>query len=58
MPDISTFELIFEDFKFDFDTSLRLDEHGYLDPNVQSCDINFGKSYFYHDNALVAIFMH
>lgn len=58
LPDISEFELIFENFKFDFDASFKLDEHGYLDPVVQSCDINFGKSYFYHNNGLVAIFMH
>ena len=58
MPDISTFELKFDNFKFDFDAYFKLDDHGYLDPIVQSCDINFGKSYFYHDNGIVAIFMH
>jgi hypothetical protein len=35
LPDISTFELKFENFKFDFDASFKLDEHGYLDPIVQ-----------------------
>ena len=58
MPDISTFRLIVDNFKFDFDASFKLDNHGYLDPIVQYCDINFGQSYFYHDNGIMAIVMH
>lgn len=34
LPDISTFELKFENFKFDFDAYFKLDDHGYLDPIV------------------------
>ena len=58
MPDISTFELKFENFKFDFDAYFKLDDHGYLDPIVKRCDILFGESYLYHDNPIVGFFMH
>lgn len=51
-------ELIFEDFDFNFQTDLVLDENGYLDPVVYDCDIKFGNSYLYHDNKIVAFVMH
>ena len=50
--------MIFKDFKFDFETDLVLDENGYLDPVVYTADINFGESYLYHDNPIVAFVMH
>lgn len=50
--------MIFKDFKFDFETDLVLDEHGYLDPVVYSADIHFGESYLYHDNPITAFVMH
>ena len=58
MPDYSKVELIFKDFKFDFRTDLKLDSNGYLDPIVYSCEINFGDSYLYHDNPVLAFIMH
>jgi hypothetical protein len=50
--------LIFKDFKFDFDTDLKLDENGYLDPVVKACNVRFGESYLYHDNPITALVMH
>jgi hypothetical protein len=50
--------LIFKDFKFDFDTDLKLDENGYLDPIVKACNVRFGESYLYHDNPITALVMH
>ena len=58
LPDYSNVQLIFKDFKFDFETDLVLDEHGYLDPVVYSADIHFGESYLYHDNPITAFVMH
>lgn len=58
LPDYSPVTLIFNDFKFDFRTDLRLDNFGYLDPVVYSCEIDFGKSYLYHDNPVLAVVMH
>jgi hypothetical protein len=58
LPDYSNIQLIFKDFKIDFETDLVLDEHGYLDPVVYSADIHFGESYLYHDNPITAFVMH
>jgi hypothetical protein len=58
LPDYSNIQLIFKDFKLDFETDLQLDEHGYLDPIVYSADIHFGESYLYHDNPITAFIMH
>lgn len=58
LPDYSNVQLIFKDFKFDFESDLVLDEHGYLDPVVYSADIHFGESYLYHDNPITAFVMH
>ena len=58
LPDYSNIQLIFKDFKLDFETDLQLDEHGYLDPIVYSADIHFGESYLYHDNPITAFVMH
>lgn len=58
LPDYSNIQLIFKDFKLDFETDLVLDEHGYLDPVVYSADIHFGESYLYHDNPITAFVMH
>lgn len=51
-------ELIFKDFKIDFETDLVLDSNGYLDPVVYNADIHFGDSYLYHDNPITAFVMH
>lgn len=42
--------MVIDDIKIDFDAGLKLNQKGYLDPDVQSCDISLGKSYFHHDN--------
>lgn len=49
---------MFENFKFDFHTDLKLDKNGYLDPVIYAVDINFGDSFFYHDNEILAFVMH
>jgi hypothetical protein len=43
-------QLIFKHFEFHYTAGLKLDENGYLDPVVYAIDINFGESYFYHDD--------
>lgn len=58
MPDYSKIQLVFKDFKFDFQAGLKLDENGYLDPIVYDCDISFGDSYLYHQNPILAFVMH
>jgi len=58
MPSNSKVELIFKDFDVSFKADLKLDEHGYLDPIVYDAELNFGDSYLYHDNAIIAFFMH
>ena len=58
LPDYSNIQLIFKDFKIDFETDLVLDEHGYLDPVVYNADIHFGESYLYHDNPITEFVMH
>jgi hypothetical protein len=35
-----------------------LDEKGYLDPVVRKCNIDFGESFFYHENLYLKILMH
>ena len=35
-----------------------IDENGYLDPYVRDVDVDFGNTYLYHDNKIVAFVMH
>lgn len=58
LPSTSQVELIFKDFDIDFEVELVLDEKGYIDPVVYKCDIDFGESYFYHENTILKIMMH
>lgn len=58
LPADSPVKFVFADFDFDLDADFELGEDGYLDPIVYSAKINFGDSYLYHDNAIVAFFMH
>ena len=44
--------MLIDNVKFDFDAGLKLNQKGYLDLDVQSCYISFGKSYFHHDNII------
>jgi hypothetical protein len=57
-PDQSEVKLILENFKVNFDTGLVLDKNGYFDFELKSCIIDFGNSYFYHDNFIVEFLMH
>ena len=57
-PSESQVQLIFKDFDIDFQTQLKLDKYGYLDPVVFGVKINFGESFFYHDNAIEQILLH
>jgi hypothetical protein len=52
LQDNSHFEILIDNVKFDFDAGLKLNQKGYLDLDVQSCDFSFGKSYFHHDNII------
>lgn len=58
LPSFSKVELIFKDFEFSFESDLKLDEHGYLDPVVYNCHIGFGQSYLHHENPILAFTMH
>lgn len=58
LPSDSEINLVFKDFRFDLKAGLKLDEHGYLDPVVTYCDIQFGESYFYHEDQIIAFVMH
>lgn len=58
MPDFSPIRLEFDNFDVDFNCDLELMQEGYLKPIVYAIDIKFGKSYFYHDNAIVAFVAH
>ena len=42
----------------DFVSDFYINENGYLDPDVRDVDIDFGNTYLYHDNKIVAFFMH
>ena len=44
--------MLIDNVKFDFDAGLKLNQKGYIDLDVQSCDVSFGKSYFHHDNII------
>lgn len=58
MPSESRIELVFKDFDIDFEVSLVLDEDGQLDPIVKSCSIDFGDSYFHHENNILRYAYH
>ena len=58
MPSNSKVELAFKDFDINFKVDLKLDANGYLDPIVYDSELYFGDSYLYHDNAIIAFFMH
>ena len=57
LPESSYVELEFTDFDVNFNTQLDLLESGFLKPVVYQIEINFGSSYFYHDNAIISFFM-
>lgn len=57
-PSTSEVALTLVDFKFSFEGSLVLNEKGYLDPIVENCEINFGKSSFTHEDDILEIFYH
>jgi len=47
-----------KDLDLDLEADFQLSSEGYLDPIVYGCKLNFGDSYLYHDNNIVAFFMH
>ena len=57
LPDDDQVKLTFKDFDIKFDTELTVDEHGSLEPAIQSVSIDFGDSEFVHDNWFVNIFV-
>ena len=50
LPESSKVRLEFKDFDFDINVKPLCTELGYIKPVVYSANINFGESYFYHDN--------
>ena len=57
LPKESYVELEFTDFDINLNTQLELLENGNLKPSVFEISINFGNSYFYHENAIVSFVM-
>lgn len=49
---------MFENFKFNFHADLKRNKHGYLDPIIYAIDIEFGDSFLYHDDQVLAFIMH
>jgi len=58
IPLSSDISLEFKDFDIDFNTDLKLDERGFLDPIVYDIWLNFGDTYLYHDNLFIGWIMH
>lgn len=58
LPHESNVKLEIENLDLDFDTSFIIGSDGYLDPVVYKVDIDFGKTMVYHDNKIIAFFMH
>jgi len=58
MPSDSSVTIHIEDFDIDFKTGLRLDEHGYIDPDVFFVDIKFGNTMITSGNWFLELMMH
>jgi hypothetical protein len=58
LPGDSYVQLVFKDFDIDFEFDLELDDNGYLNPIVYFVSIDFGDSYFHHDNFWAQLFIH
>jgi hypothetical protein len=58
LPAESPVRFVIKDFDLKFDTALELGDDGYLDPVVYNAFVKFGETYLYHDNLIVAFFMH
>ena len=58
MPDESRVDLGFKNFEFDFSARLQVNEDGNLKPIFHFFNINFGESYFAHDNWFFSFLMH
>jgi hypothetical protein len=58
IPFESDVSLEFADFDVDFNTDLKLDSRGYIDPSVYDIWLNFGDTYLHHDDWFVAWVMH
>jgi len=54
LPEEEDLTFIIEDFDLDFQTNLRLDEKGYIDPIVSDVKINFGETKVEHRNIIIA----
>mmetsp|Transcript_18526 Transcript_18526/g.28449 ORF Transcript_18526/g.28449 Transcript_18526/m.28449 type:complete len:402 (+) Transcript_18526:203-1408(+) len=58
-PSESDVRFQFKDFNFKMQFDLDFNEDtGYLDFDVYDSEINFGESYLYHDNKILAVIMH
>lgn len=58
MPGDSYVQFVIKDFDIDFEFDLEIDDNGYLNPVVYFASIDFGDSYFHHDNFWAQIFFH
>jgi hypothetical protein len=58
LPAESPVRFVIKDFELKFDADFVLGEDGYLDPVVNNAFVKFGETYLYHDNLIVAFFMH
>jgi hypothetical protein len=58
LPHESDVKLVIKDFDVDFDSDLKLDENGYLDPIVWNADVKFGETFLYHENKFIGFIMH
>ena len=50
IPDDSKVSLDFENFDVDFSASLHINQEGNLRPVFYTFHLDFGESYFYHEN--------
>ena len=58
LPSTSVVQLDIQDFDFDFTAGLKLDRHGYLDPEIKDVNIKFGKTDFHHEIWILEAIFH
>jgi len=58
IPDQSSVSIEFNKLEIDFDMDLFVTEKGYLRPKVYSARLDWGDSYFYHDNWFFQALLH
>ena len=57
LPDGNDMTIFFNNFDLILDSYFSTNDKGFIRPYVHRAEVNFGKSYIYHDNQFIAFFM-